>query len=89
MNLGKKGMLKATSEVYGELLKVEDEIEFNCPVLITYWEYDQTGYVKKYCNDWAEKTGYLLKVISNASHKANYDNYEEFNDLLTIFVESL
>lgn len=87
--LGKKNMLKAANNVYGQFLNVEDEIKFKCPVLITYGEYDRTGYVKKYCNDWAEKTGYPLKVISNASHNANYDNYEEFNDLLTIFVESL
>ncbi|WP_409276114.1 alpha/beta fold hydrolase [Neobacillus sp. SCS-31] len=89
VSLGKKDMLKAASAVYGEFLKIEDEVQFNCPVLITYGEYDNTGYVKKYCNNWAEKTGYPLRIISNASHNANYDNYEEFNELLISFVQSI
>lgn len=88
-NLGKKDMLKATNAVYSEFLKVEDEVQFNCPVLITYGEYDHTGYVQKYSNSWAEKTGHPLKIISNASHNANYDNYEEFNGLLISFVQSI
>lgn len=89
IQLGKKDMLTATHVVYREFLKVEEEVQFNCPVLITYGAYDKTGYVKKYCNHWAEKTGYPLKVISNASHNANYDNYKEFNGLLISFVQSL
>jgi len=90
VDLGKKGMLKAASAVYGEFVKIEDEVHFNCPVLITYGEFDNTGYVKKYNNRWAEKTGYPLEIIiSNASHNANYDNYEEFNKLLISFVQSI
>lgn len=87
--LGKQGMLTATSAVYNEFLKVEDEVQFNCPVLITYGQYDKTGYVRRYCNNWAKETGYSLRVINNASHNANYDNYEEFNDLLDTFVQSV
>ncbi|GIN64356.1 hydrolase [Robertmurraya siralis] len=89
VKLGKEGMLNASSAVYGEFLKIEDEVKFNCPVLITYGEYDHTGYVQEYCNRWTEKTGYPLKIISNASHNANYDNYEEFNHLLIQFVQSI
>ncbi|GEN82835.1 hydrolase [Sporosarcina luteola] len=89
IKLGKKGVLTAASAVYSEFLKVEDEVQFNCPVLITYGEHDKTGYVKKYCNNWSDKTGFPLKVISNASHNANYDNYEEFNELLISFIQSL
>lgn len=85
LHLGKQDMLTATGAVYDEFLKVEDEVQFNCPVLITYGEYDKTGYIKKYCNNWAEKRGYPLKVI----HNANYDNYEEFNELLDNFVQSI
>ena len=88
VGLGKKDMLKAANAVYSEFLKVRDEVQFKCPVLITYGEYDNTGYVRKYNNSWAEKTGYSLKIIRNASHNANYDNYSEFNDLLTSFVQS-
>ncbi|WP_339214951.1 alpha/beta hydrolase [Solibacillus sp. FSL W8-0372] len=86
--LGKKDMLKAASAVYGEFLKIEDEVQFKCPVLITYGEYDNTGYVRKYNNSWSEKTGYPMKIISNASHNANYDNFEEFNDMLISFIQS-
>ncbi|MEH7238540.1 alpha/beta fold hydrolase [Bacillus sp. JJ1562] len=89
VSLGKKDMLKAASAVYGEFLKIEDEVQFNCPVLITYGEYDNTGYVKKYSNSWAKKTGYPLIIISSASHNANYDNYEEFNELLMSFIQSI
>lgn len=89
VSLGKKDMLKAASAVYGEFLKIDDEVRFDCPVLITYGEHDNTGYVKKYCNNWAEKKGYPLVVIPNASHNANYDNYDEFNELLISFVHSI
>ncbi|GIN72687.1 hydrolase [Bacillus sp. J14TS2] len=89
VNLGKRDMLKAASAVYSEFLKIKDEVPFHCPVLITYGEYDNTGYVKKYNNSWAEKTGYPLKIIANSSHNANYDNYEEFNEILISFVESI
>lgn len=89
VKLGKRDMLVATKAVYDEFLKVDDEVQFNCPVLLTYGEYDKVGYVKKYCNNWAKKTGYPLKIISNASHNANYDNYEQFNFLLDSFVQTI
>lgn len=88
LRLGKQGMLTATRKVYREFLNDEEEVPFHCPVLITYGEYDKTGFVKKYCNNWAEKTGYPLQVISNASHNANDDNGEEFNALLDTFVQA-
>lgn len=89
VKLGKKDMLKAASSVYGEFLKVEEEVDFNCPVLLTYGEYDNTGYVKKYNDCWADKTGFPLNVIKNASHNANYDNYKEFNQLLVSFMHTI
>ncbi len=89
VDLGKKGMLEAASAVYGEFLKVKEEVKFMCPVLITYGEHDNTGYVKKYNKNWAKKTGYPLRVIEDASHNANYDNYKQFNKLLVSFVDSI
>lgn len=89
VHLGKRDMLKAASAFYGEFLKVKDEVDFQCPVLITYGEYDKTGYVKRYCDAWSEKTGYPLKVIRDASHNANDDNYDAFNQLLISFIKSL
>ncbi|MDQ0233327.1 alpha/beta fold hydrolase [Metabacillus malikii] len=89
INLGKKDMLKATSAVYEEFLKINNEVHFTCPVLITFGENDRTGYVKQYCQAWAAKTGFRLEIIPNASHNANYDNYEEFNNLLNSFIHQV
>lgn len=87
--LGKKGMLKATKIVYGEFLKFERKVVFPCPVLLTHGEFDNIGLVKKYNKRWKELENFDLKIIRNASHNANYDNAEEFNDLLKNFLESL
>jgi len=87
--LSKRGMLDATSAIYGEFLKVKDGVELNCPVLITHGEHDKIGYVKGYCREWSERGGYPLKVIKNASHNANYDNPLDFNQILISFVDSL
>lgn len=88
VNLGKKGMLKAADAVYGEFLKWEKPVEIKSPVLLTFGEYDKTGLVKKYNQLWAADMGYPLKVINKASHNANYDNYQEFNDILERFIKS-
>ena len=87
--LGKQDMLAAAKAVYGEFLKEKDEIQFNCPVLLTYGEYDNIGYVKRYNKMWSEKTGYPLKIIKDAAHNANYDNYQAFNKLLIEFIGSI
>lgn len=87
-DLGKKGMLEATGAVYGEFLKRLNIVNFKCPVLLTYGKYDKTGLVQKYNNAWAEEEGYLLKVIEKASHNANYDNFEAFNEIMYKFITS-
>ncbi|BCU53213.1 hydrolase [Staphylococcus auricularis] len=87
--LGKNDMLRAARAVYEEFLKVRDEVQFDCPVLITYGEHDKTGYIKKYCHHWSSQTGHPIRVISHASHNANYDNYKDFNAILVSFVETL
>lgn len=89
IRLGKKGMLEATEAFYKEFLKVEKELKPLCPVIITYGEYDKTGYVRKYCNEWAKRSGHPLSIISDAAHNANYDNYQEFNKLLATFVQEI
>lgn len=86
-NLGKEGMLRATKGIYDEFLKVGlDEVNFKCPVLLTYGAYDQVGYVVKYNKAWSKTTGYLLTVIPEAAHNANYDNYQVFNELIRKFI---
>ena len=82
-------MLKAAKSVYDEFLLIENEVNFKCPVLLTIGEFDKTGYVQRYNLEWSSKTGYPLKVIKNASHNANYDNYKVFNELLVEFIRNI
>jgi len=89
MDLGKKDMLNAVKSVYGAFLDEENEVEFNCPVLITYGQYDKTGYVSKYNDEWANAKGHALKLIPDASHNANYDNPKYFNTILKEFITTL
>src|SRR5699024_10483789 len=46
LELGKKDMLKATSAVYDEFLKVEDEVSLNNKIVITNGKCDNTTYIK-------------------------------------------
>lgn len=85
--LGKEGMLKATKAVYDEFLNVEEEVIFSCPVLLTFGEFDDIGYIKRYNNEWSKKIGCDLKIIEKASHNGNYDNFIVFNNILIEFVE--
>lgn len=48
VGLSQAGIPRATKAVHGEFLKVEAEVQLTCPVLITYGEFDQVGYVTKY-----------------------------------------
>ena len=89
VSLGRKGMLKAVSAVYGEFLKQPEPVDFKCPVLLTHGEYENTGLVKKYNKLWASELGLDIKVIEKASHNANYDNHEAFNRLLLDFISEI
>lgn len=89
IKLGREGMLTAAKAVYDEFLLIEDEVDFQCPVLLTIGEFDKTGYIQRYNSEWADKTGYPLEVIENASHNANFDNYKMFNKLLLEFLQKI
>ena len=67
-------MLTATSSVYSEFLKVEDEVQFNCPVLITYGEHDKTGYVKKYCS-------YVFQVLEGDGYPKSFGMIDTSDEL--------
>jgi len=84
--LGKKDLLLAIKSVYDELLLCNEAMSYDGPVMLTYGENDKTGYVKKYNDDWAKKNDYQVKVIKDASHNANYDNWNEFNQYLIEFM---
>jgi pimeloyl-ACP methyl ester carboxylesterase len=83
--LGKKGMLEAADAVYKDFPNYE-EVHFNCPVLLMLGEYDKTGYIKRYNEQWSKETGYPLVTIPDAAHISNDDNYEFFNEKVDQFL---
>lgn len=87
--LGRKGMLNAADAYYNEFLKVRDEVWFDFPALLTYGEFDNVGLVKKYNRQWAEASGLEIRVITAASHNANFDNPALFNELLREYLDKL
>ena len=72
---------------YDAFLKDNRDMEWSCPVLITYGERDAVGKVQQYCKMWHEKTGYPLVVIKDAGHNANVDKPEEMNKIIEEFLE--
>lgn len=88
-SMTKVEILKAVKVLYEGFLRETEEIKFACPVLLTYGEKDKTGYVKKYNQTWSQRQGYLLKMIPNAAHNANFDNWSRFNDVLYNFIDNL
>ena len=57
--------------------------------MILVGENDRTGKVRQYCKTWQEKTGYPLHVIKDAAHNSNIDNYEQVNNEIENFLDSL
>lgn len=89
VKLGKKGMLNATNAIYQEFLRVKESISFSFPILLTYGEFDKVGLVAKYNQQWAKSEKVELKVIKQASHNANFDNFDEFNKILEEYMEQI
>ena len=87
--LGKRKMLEIADAVYGEFFKVENQIKYPFPILLTYGEFDNIGLVKKYNHQWAKTENAELQVIPNAAHNANYDNFDEFNKLLSDYINKI
>lgn len=87
--LSKKEIIFIINMGYGGFLKRQETIKFDFPVLLVVGDSDNTGYVKKYNLKWAEREGYPLKIISNAAHNSNVDNYEEFNIVTKKFLSKL
>lgn len=87
--LSKKEIIFIMDMAYGEFLNRKETAKFDFPVLLIVGDSDNTGYVKKYNQKWAEKEGYPLKIINNAAHNSNVDNYEEFNYAVAKFLSKL
>jgi pimeloyl-ACP methyl ester carboxylesterase len=83
--LGKEGMLLATDSIYSEFLKQIESVDFQCPLILSYGEFDKKGLVKKYNTQWGMNLGVEPIIIKGAAHNANYDNYKDFNNMLLEF----
>lgn len=84
--LSKSEIIDIMSKTYGGLLEKKEMAKFEFPVLLVIGNNHNTGNVKKYNQKWAKHDGYPLKVITNAAHNSNVDNYEEFNKIVKEFL---
>ena len=64
-------------------------LRISCPVCLTVGEYDRTGKVRRYNEQWHRREGYPLHMIPGAAHNANVDNPQAVNGLLREFLQSL
>jgi pimeloyl-ACP methyl ester carboxylesterase len=73
--------------VYQSLQVYKTDFLLPQPLLIVYGDADRSGKVQAYSRQWAQREGRALEVIPQASHNANMDNPEMFNQLLEKFLE--
>lgn len=84
--LNKADIVEQMGIAYGRVFDRKDSVHFNFPVLILIGEYDKTGKVKHYCEEWSKKEGYPLHIIKGASHFSNADNYDAVNKEINDFI---
>lgn len=71
---------------YGVFAQENHNITMDTPVLILVGEYDKTGKVKTYCENWAQNTGWPIVKISDAAHMSNIDNAPAVNSAIDDFL---
>lgn len=74
---------------YSAFLDENADMEIPCPVILILGEFEKTGKVKAYNEEWTKKTGYPLIRISGAAHNANADKPDEVNAIIENFLDSL
>ena len=84
--MSKREIINAFSSAYADRFTREEPVDFSCPVMLMIGAMDYTGKIAEYCRIWAEQTGYPMYVIPDASHNANADNFDAFNDALNKFL---
>ncbi|NJB05331.1 alpha/beta hydrolase, partial [Clostridioides difficile] len=72
----------------GFIPEIQD-LNIHCPVCLVVGDKDKTGKVRKYNEQWHNKTGYPLHIIKNASHNVNVDKPNELNQIMDIFIKQL
>lgn len=87
--LTKAQIIEQMNIAYGVFIKENKDVNFTFPVLILLGEFDKTGKVKKYCEDWSKKEGYPLHIIKNAAHFSNGDSPEQVNSEILAFIKNL
>lgn len=71
---------------YASFVKENCDMKIDCPVLVLVGEYDRTGKVRHYCQQWHESEKYPLHMIKNAAYNSNADNYTEVNNEIERFI---
>ncbi|MGL4737641.1 MAG: alpha/beta fold hydrolase [Cellulosilyticaceae bacterium] len=85
----KAEIIEQMEVAYGVFARENRDITITCPVLILLGEFDKTGKVARYCEAWAEKTGYPLHIIKDASHFSNGDQPEQVNEVIERFIKGI
>ncbi len=88
-NYTKADMIKQMDMYYKQFIIENKNISLKCPVILIAGEYDNTGKVLHYSKEWAKDLKVDLYIIKNAAHFSNADNYEEVNNIIDKFVETL
>lgn len=87
--LSKKEIIGILDTIYRDFLTRTEKLAIDCPLLITYGEFDKTGKVPSLCRQWAREQNISAIAIPKASHNANYDNPDAFNELLENFLKQI
>ena len=87
--LNKQEIIEILDNLYKDFCNHKERVNIDCPLLITHGEFDKTGKVQQYCNEWANYQGIKPQVISQAAHNANLDNPKEFNKILEEFLSQV
>ena len=87
--LSKAEIINLADLAYSCLMKENKDVDFAFPVLILLGEDDKALKVDQYCDMWSKETGYPLKIIKNAAHFSNADNYNDVNSEIRNFVMQL
>lgn len=85
----KADMIKQMDMFYKQFIIENKDISITCPVMLIAGEYDNTGKVLHYSKEWAKDLKTELYIIKNAAHFSNADNYDEVNNIINKFVETL
>ncbi len=74
---------------YAGFLEDNCDMKITCPVMLIVGEYDITGNVKKYNEEWANDLGITVTWIKNAAHNSNDDRPEQVNKYIKEFIGRL